>query len=78
MQDDEEALVAALLRSRPPRPPGGRQGRLRARAKLATGRPLLQDEPLDLDVAFVAELAAEALRTRRQRGVPGAEGPTWG
>jgi hypothetical protein len=65
-------LSAEFSARHPPSPPGGRQGRKRARAKLATGRPLLHDERLDLDVGFCVGLARELLTHNWRRGQPDA------
>ena len=71
-RDEDDAVVAAFVRARPRRPLGPRLGRLRASAKLAAGRPLLQDEPISLDYAFVADLLLRVLRARAERGEAGA------
>jgi|SRR5581483_2864813 len=66
------AEVAAFAAAEPPRPPAPRLGRLRAQARLAAGRPLLHEEPLALDVAFVARLAARLLQEAARHGEPRA------
>src|SRR5579884_3245676 len=69
---------ATLFVAAQPRHPGGRLGRLRARAKLEAGVPLLHGESLALDIPFVLRTAARLLASWSEReGDVAAEAVRW-